>query len=539
MELYGLVGDTWRAWRVVAKLLDGLPLAAEEQEIYEACTGRTLPPSDPPAEIYLICGRRSGKSRFAGVLAGRAARRLYGLAPGERAVIGIAAADREQARVLYGYATAPFRADTVPPADQDAAWGALRTLVSREVRAGIEFHTGVAVEIRTAHYGRVRGRTFALALADEAAFWAADDGSNPASEVLAAIRPGLATLHGQLIVVTTPFARSGPVWEAFDRYYGRDDARVLVWRAASRVMNPTIAETVVEDALDRDEAAARAEWLGEFREDAGALLTHERLRAVVVAGRGMLPPVPGVRYLAFCDVASGSGRDAFALAIGHGRDGVAVLDRLEEVRPPFDPLATARRFAEVLRAYRVTHVVGDEARHVTLAVQGFKDGAIDYRPTTRAQTKTELYLNLLAAINAGRVELLDDTRLMQQLLGLQRRAAAGRDVVEDRGRHDDRANVVAGVVALGLAATPPVRATWGRDLRDVPADETPIRGATWGHTARPAPVDVINVTVNYVRDPTTGKLVRTLVVHDEEQVGRRIWGHDRAAEVLRRLGQSL
>lgn len=65
-------------------------------------------------------------------------------------------------------------------------------------------------------------------LGDEVAFWASEYGSNPASEVLAAIRPGLATLRGQLLVITTPFLKSGPVWDTYLRCYGKEDPRVLI-----------------------------------------------------------------------------------------------------------------------------------------------------------------------------------------------------------------------------------------------------------------------------------------------------------------------
>jgi hypothetical protein len=117
------------------------------------------------------------------------------------------------------------------------------------------------------------------------AFWQREDGSNPASEVLNAVRPGLATLDGQLLVISTPYAKAGPLWEAFDRYFGKDDDRVIVWKTQSRTMNSTIPERVVLDALERDEAAARAEWLAEFCENLAGFVSLEQLRACVVLGR--------------------------------------------------------------------------------------------------------------------------------------------------------------------------------------------------------------------------------------------------------------
>ena len=39
---------------------------------------------------------------------------------------------------------------------------------------------------------------------------------------------------------------------------------------ASRAFNPTLPQSIVDDALKRDPAAARAEWLGEWRDDIAA-----------------------------------------------------------------------------------------------------------------------------------------------------------------------------------------------------------------------------------------------------------------------------
>ena len=69
----------------------------------------------------------------------------------------------------------------------------------------------------------------------------------------------------------------------------------------------------------------------------------------------------------------------------------------------------------------------------------------------RAQkTKSEIYLECLPAINSGRVELLDNARLMAQLRSLERRTSrAGRDTIDHPpGAHDDLANAVAGALVL-------------------------------------------------------------------------------------------
>jgi len=68
--------------------------------------------------------------------------------------------------------------------------------------------------------------------------------------------------------------------------------------------------------------------------------------------------------------------------------------------------------------------------------------------------RSGLYLEFLAAINSGCVELPPDQKLARQLTALERRTGrSGRDQIDHPpGGHDDLANAVAGVVALCRAA---------------------------------------------------------------------------------------
>src|SRR5262245_3171870 len=99
--------DTWAAWRVFLAALFALPLRDEAQiGLYRTHTGRTLLPSAPTREGWVIAGRRAGKSFIAALIAVylaafRTDRRR--LAPGERGVVMVLAADRRQARVILSY----------------------------------------------------------------------------------------------------------------------------------------------------------------------------------------------------------------------------------------------------------------------------------------------------------------------------------------------------------------------------------------------------------------------------------------------------
>src|SRR6516164_9681110 len=67
---------------------------------------------------------------------------------------------------------------------------------------------------------------------------------------------------GPLIIITSPYARKGEGWDVYRRHYGpQGDPLILVAQGASRDFNPTLSGTVVQRALERDNAAGSAEYL--------------------------------------------------------------------------------------------------------------------------------------------------------------------------------------------------------------------------------------------------------------------------------------
>jgi hypothetical protein len=56
-----------------------------------------------------------------------------------------------------------------------------------------------------------------------------------------ALRPGLATIPGaMLLIASSPYAKRGELYNAFRKHFGKDDAKVLVWKAATLAMHPTL-----------------------------------------------------------------------------------------------------------------------------------------------------------------------------------------------------------------------------------------------------------------------------------------------------------
>ena len=241
---------------------------------------------------------------------------------------------------------------------------------------------------------------------------------------------------------------------AFRRHFGKDDARVLVWKADTATMNPKIDPAIIAEAYDSDPEAARAEYGAEFRDDLADFVTREIVDSVTMWGRTELPPCPDITYSAFVDP-SGGVNDAMTLSVAHLSGGaICVLDAVLEIRPPFDPEAAVAECTTVLRRFGITRVIGDRYAGEWPKAR-FAEHGIAFEQSARA--KSDLYCDLLPLLNAKRVELLDNPRLAAQLVGLERRTArSGRDTVDHSpGGHDDLANVVAGVlVGLDLDRRP-------------------------------------------------------------------------------------
>jgi hypothetical protein len=215
-------------------------------------------------------------------------------------------------------------------------------------------------------------------------------------------------------------------------------------------MNSTLPADYIERMKVEDPEAYRSEILGEFRTGISTLLDPEAIAAVVDDGVRERTPEDGVRYFGFADPSSGSGKDAFTLAIAHADDDVAVLDVCRSWAPPFNPSGAIAEASDLLKKYGLREVTGDRYAPGLIS-EHFSVNGIRYEASDH--NRSELYLEMLPAVNAERVLLLDDAEMLRELRGLERtRGRAGKDRVDHRrGAHDDRANSAAGALVMTLA----------------------------------------------------------------------------------------
>ncbi len=432
--------SSWKSWLVALRVLYGLPVQSKfGRNLIKQCTGRDpdkLPKAGFQTALFLT-GRRSGKSRIAAVIGAYAAT-LAGaesrLQKGEQGIVPVISPSKRQSDVVKKYLRAIFDTPVLR-----------KEITSDRKDSGFTLKSGNQVETLSADWRKCRGMTLLACVLDEICFFATEQETRVRSdtEVVRAIQPALATTQGRLIAISSPYAKRGWTYNQYKKHFGNNKSPVLVWNAPSRVMNPTLPQAVVDAAMAEDMAAAKSEYLAEFRDDISAFLSIEVIENLVVKDRRENTPNSDLRYYAFADL-SGGRNDSAALAVAHRVKRKVILDALKVWRAPHNPHAVIANMADVLRHWGLNRVIGDNYAG-EFAASAFQSNGIQYRKCEK--NKSQLYAELLPVLCAGEIELLDDELLVKQLAGLERRVrSGGKDIIDHPLHgHDDAANALAGV----------------------------------------------------------------------------------------------
>ena len=232
------------------KTLYGLPLDETELEIHQRCTGRDVYVPREYTEMSYLGGRRSRKSsRLAAPIAIFEAFRDHRLPRGEKAYVLLIAPTKALARIDFHYIQR-YLLNSV----------ALSKEIVKILKNEVVLSNGITIGCYPCSYVAVRGITIVAAICDEMAFWRHEEtAANPEQEILAALRPGMATVEkAKLIKLSTPFRKRGVLWEEFQR---RSELDFPVWQASTFEMNPTISPAALERERKRDEPTYRREYL--------------------------------------------------------------------------------------------------------------------------------------------------------------------------------------------------------------------------------------------------------------------------------------
>lgn len=429
---------TWKNWFTALRVLYGLNLSPKRKKIIKKCTGRDIKqlPKDFKTALFLV-GRRSGKSRISAVIGAYEAAlsgRQKLLSAGEQGMVAVLAPTKKQGRIVKNYLRAIFDSTLI-----------LQNEIVSETKDGFLLSNGVLIEILVGDWKAVRGYTLLAAIVDEVCFFGIDAESKVRSdtELIRAVKPSLATTNGRLICISSPYAKKGWAYSQFKKNFGNNSAKTLIWNCGSRVMNPTLPQSIIDDAIEEDLQSAKSEYLGEFRDDISLLLPREVIESTVVKNRFELLPQSFNHYFGFVDVSGGRSDDA-GLAIGHKENSKVIVDFVKRYKPPHNPYEVISLICEELKRFGITKVTGDNYS-AEFVKQAFESQGIKYEKSQLP--KSQLYLELLPRICSCEIELPDNEILVNQLASLERRTrSGGRDSVDHpQGGKDDLANVIAGV----------------------------------------------------------------------------------------------
>jgi hypothetical protein len=266
-DVFGTVfsAPSFWTWGVVAKIIDGAPLTEpRETELFEQCTG--CPYSNRSARravrrLFLLAGRRAGKDRFLSAVAvwraGLCADWREYTSAGEGAVCLLLGADRKQANILRRYCGGLL------------AMPLLAKEVTRQTDDVIEFRNGASLEIATNNASLIRGRSAIAVLGSEACHWRTDEASSSSDEeVVAGAEPSMAMCPdgGLLLLGSSVYRKRGFMYRMYRKLHGNEGDDIC-WFAPSKVMNPKLPQSVIDQALANDAPKARAEFENVWRED--------------------------------------------------------------------------------------------------------------------------------------------------------------------------------------------------------------------------------------------------------------------------------
>jgi len=280
-----------------------------------------------------------------------------------------------------------------------------------------------------------------------------------------------------LLAVSSPYRRKGVHFDMIDQHWAKDGDRILALQASTMAMRPDTSDdflSFLEEEQRLDPVSFDSEYRANFRKDLEDFVTLEQVQAVIVPGRASVLRTTGVRYVAFLDAAGGGGQDSAALSIAALVNGKAVCCRVAEWRPPFSSVGVAVQITEILGEYGIRSLTGDNFSGATWKDILLKAGVGRY--VVEPKAKSDLYRDLIPALNGQLVELLDpktgptQARVTNQLLALERSASrGGRDLIaHPRNGLDDVINAVVGSLLLALRTTAqfaPISAAWNAGER--------------------------------------------------------------------------
>jgi hypothetical protein len=394
-------------------------------------------------QFVIRAGRRAGKSSTLCTLA--IVEALYGkhnVAPGDLAVVAIVSVSRDEANQR------------------------LRNIKAKLDALGIKYHPiegGIELDDKVVGFkvfagsvGGVSGFSCIFAFCDEVAKWKdSDSGVNPATEVLASLRPTMAGQdNAKIVLSSSPMGKLDAHAVAFDL----GDTKFQVTESAPTwVARPQLTEADCHELEPDPDIFSREYGVIPFDGSTSSLFTEPQLLLCTRKGVKDIPREVGVEYFAAQDPASR--RNEWTLAIARLRKFSSGIHLVQIVackswRAPrggvLDNDDTLFAISEVLKSYGIKRLWSDQWSFDSLKVLAQRHG-IDLREEPATQSnRVQQFESLRRRISDRTVEFPDDPIVRADLCGVRkwisRNGAFSIELERVGGRHADHASSVALVV---------------------------------------------------------------------------------------------
>lgn len=393
----------------------------------------------------------------------------------------------------------------------------------RPIEHGIELSDRpVAFKVFVATIAGVSGFTSILVIADEVAKWRdSDSGANPATEVLASVRPTMATQsHARIVLSSSPLGTEDAHARAFDE--GDTDFQVTAF-APTWVANPTVSEAETH----RLEPDARV-WAREYAaEPQGAKLAAFDPEAIA---RAFVPRPLGQRFQRFGVIDASSGKkDSWTYAVAgwaaepNAHEArVLVFDYVAGYEGSFWQQRTAdeivRDVSRELRSRGCSRVFGDQRESFALSALFTRHGLTFEELPWTAPRKERAVGYLRSLLRDGRLFLPPHERLRAELRDFEERISPSSGALTFGARgagHDD-------YVALLLTAAMADLEAPSRDHRRVPGSPTHanrMAAALFAaidpnHGTRPAPYGLLGRVADVPASSARAEQSHASIIHD-------------------------
>lgn len=387
-------------------------------------------------QLVLRVGRRGGKStslcRFAVAFA--LAYDMAQIPPGDVGIVGIVSVSRDEANQ---------RLRTIK------ALLDLLEVKYKPVEGGIELvDRAIVFKTFAATLGGVVGGTWILAICDEVSRWRdSDTGANPATEVLASLRPTMATQPlARIFLSSSPL---GMLDAHFDAFEAGDTDFQLVAGAPTWDTNPTLTKEATR-ALEPDELV----WLREYgavpQADADSSLLIELIvDRATRSGPLVLPPESGCVYRAAIDPAMRGNAWTLALATrtADGKRRIVMCREWKGTRAnPLNPSKVFEEIKALLAPYGIRSLYSDQHAGDALNEIARQHAMfLELEPWT-ATSKAEAFEGLRTQLLDGELELPPDPQVKVDLLGIRKiltRNGVSYILATQGARHSDYAPAIA------------------------------------------------------------------------------------------------